>query len=241
MFRKTAIIKIRILWPTVTLAPLMTLLVRYLVTAGVEVAPAILWSMFLCPVGEEVALIVVLAESLAVRGAGDPLYLLQVTVITEVARGEIIITPTGPIVTLVKIRRVATRHTVAFRSRRTWSWFLALNKWVEEVLVRWLWWALMSSCVMALMVGGPPTVRVYQAVSPVFVSLLSVVGPEVALLVVLAYCLAVRRVGDMLDMFYQGLGIITDNSFTNITWGKCCFSHSSSCWHSGSCCWEPCS
>merc|ERR1711942_555233 len=43
----------------------------------------------------------------------------------------------------------------------------------------------------------------------------------------------------MLDMFYQGLGIIADNSFTNITWGKCCFSHSSSCWHSRSC-W-PCS
>jgi len=241
MFRKTAIIKIRILWPTVTLAPLMTLLVRYLITAGVEVAPTILWSMFLCPVGEEVALIVVLAESLAVRRAGDPLYLLQVPVITEVARGEIIITPTGPIVTLVKIRRVTTRHTVAFRSWRTWSWFLALYEWVEEVLVRWLWWALVSSCVVALMVGGPPTVCVYQAVSPVFVPLLGVVGPEVALLVVLADRLAVRRVGDMLDMFYQGLGIITDNSFTNITWGKCCFSHSSSCWHSSSCCWEPCS
>merc|ERR1719347_364950 len=219
----------------------MTLLVRYLVTAGVEVAPAILWSMFLCPVGEEVALIVVLAESLAVGCAGDPLYLLQVPVITEVARGEIIITPTGPIITIVKIRRITTRHTVAFWSWRTWSWFPALYEWVEEVLVRWLRWALVSSCVMALMVGGPPTVCVYQAVSPVFMSLLGVVGPEVALLVVLTDRLAVRRVGDMLDMFYQSLGIVTDNSFTNITWGKRCFSHCSSFWHSSSCCWEPCS
>jgi len=49
----------------------------------------------------------------------------------------------------------------------------------------------MSSCIMALMAGNLATVSVYQAVAPVFVPLLCIVGPEVALGVVLADCLAV--------------------------------------------------
>ena len=58
-------------------------------------------------------------------------------------------------------------------------------------MMRRLWGTLVSSCIMALMAGHLPTVSVYQAVAPVFVPLLCIVGPVVALRVVLADCLAV--------------------------------------------------
>ena len=76
MLWKSAIIKIRVLRTTVALAPLVALLVSYLIAAGVEIAPPPLMFMLLCPVGEELALLVVLAQSLAVRGTDYSFYLL---------------------------------------------------------------------------------------------------------------------------------------------------------------------
>jgi len=195
----------------------MTLPVSNLITAGVEIAPPLLVSMLLRPVGEELALLVVLAQSLAVRGTGYSFYLLQVTVITEIPRSKIVLASTGAIVTFVKIRGVATRLAVALRSSRSRSWLLAMHQWLEEVLIWWLWGTLVSSFIVALMAGGPATVSVDQAVAPVLMTLLGIVGPVVTLGVVLADCLAVRGVGDMLYMLYQRLRIITDNSFCHIT------------------------
>jgi len=195
----------------------MALPVSNLITAGVEITPPLLVSMLLRPVGEELALLVVLAQSLAVRGTGYSFYLLKVPVIAEIARSKIVLTSTGAIVTLIKIRGVATRLAVAFRSSRSWSWLPAMHQWLEEVLIWWLWGALMSPFIMAFMAGSPATVSVDQAVTPVLVTLLGIVGPVVALRVVLADCLAVGCVGDMLYMFYQRLKIITDNSFCHIT------------------------
>jgi len=169
----------------------MTLLISNLITAGVEIAPPVLVFMLLCPVGEELALLVVLAQSLAVRGTGYSFYLLQVPVITEIPGSKIVLASTGAIVTLVKIRGVATRLAVALRSPRSWSWLLAMHQWLEEVLIWWPWGALVSSFIVALMAGGPPTVGVDQAVAPVLVTLLGIVGPVVALGVVLADSLAV--------------------------------------------------
>jgi len=192
MLWKSAIIKIRVLRATVALVPLAALLVSYLIAAGVEIAPPPLMFMLLCPVGEELALLMVLAQSLAVSGTGYSFYLLYVTVITEIARSKIIIAPSGAIVTFVKIRGVATALAVTFWTPRPWPWLLAMYQLLEEVIMMRCWWGtLMSSCIMALMAGHLATVCVYQAVSPVFVPLLCIVGPEVALGVVLADCLAV--------------------------------------------------
>jgi len=49
----------------------------------------------------------------------------------------------------------------------------------------------MSPFIVAFMAGSPTTVSVDQAVAPVLVTLLGIVGPVVALRVVLADCLAV--------------------------------------------------
>jgi len=76
MLWKSAIIKIRVLRATVALVPLAALLVSNLIAAGVEIAPTPLMFMLLCPVGEELALLVVLAQSLAVRGTDYSFYLL---------------------------------------------------------------------------------------------------------------------------------------------------------------------
>merc|ERR1712212_1245457 len=97
----------------------------------------------------------------------------------------------------------------------------------------------MSPFIVAFMAGSPATVSVDQAVTPVLVTLLGIVGPVVALRVVLADCLAVGCMGDMLYMLYQRLRIITDNSFCHITGCQGCFCHSSGCWHHSGCRGDP--
>jgi len=197
----------------------MALLASYLVAAGVEVTPPVMLPMLLRPEGEELTLVMVLAQGLAVRCTCDSFNLLQVSVITEISGGKIILTAAGTIVALVKIRGVATRLAVAFRSSWSWPRLLAVHKGVEEAFMWWLWRAVMRSCVMALMGCGLATVCVDEAVPPVLVSLLCIVGPVVALSMVLADSLAVRGVGDMLYMLNQVLGVVTDHSLSHITRG----------------------
>ena len=60
----------------------------------------------------------------------------------------------------------------------------------KEPMMR-LWWAFMCSLICTLVVSGLQTVQIDEALSPVLMSLLSIVGPEVAFWVVLADCLAV--------------------------------------------------
>merc|ERR1711931_192069 len=103
-----------------------------------------------------------------------------------------------------------------------------MHEWLEEGLIWWPWGALVSSFIVALKTGGLPTVSVDQAVAPVLVTLLGIVGPVVTLGVVLADSLAVRGVGYML---YQRLRLITDNSLCHITGCQGCLCHSSGCWH----------
>jgi hypothetical protein len=115
----------------------VTLLASYLVAAGVEVTPPIMLPVLLRPEREELTLVMVLAQGLAVRCTRDSFNLLQVSVIAEISGGKIFITAAGTIVTLVKIRGVATRLTVAFWSSWSWPRLLAVHKGVEEAF---MWW-----------------------------------------------------------------------------------------------------
>jgi len=156
---------------------------------AVVVQPAVVMSG---AVGEELALHVVLADGLAVRGGVHVLdvhYLVLCALLTgepveEVAlTGKVLLT----IVTVVQVGEGSS---------------------VDTVLLP----------VTAVVICGPATAPVEPAGSPVFSTLLSPVAPELTLRVVLTDSLAVTGRVDVSDL--SNHVIVTQLTLSHITWGQ---------------------